>query len=683
MPLRRQLTLLIFISFAIALPRQAWADSAPPSSDPHHFDGTNLGGIIDLSRSWLVYGGDDRRFADPAFDDSHWQVAFLSQPLDRYSIHDQPIVWYRLHIQVPASAKRLSFSVDRFRGGMEAYVNGERVGELGQMTGGGELRQNNFHYLMPIPESALNGGNLVIAVRGAIGRGSGGERYFGGLSDATLGDSDLLQDEALLYYFKDLSSNSFRLLLQAITIFVLVALVIALPRQREFLALAISFVFGAADNIVHILTDTSIELLASTFTQNMVEAILSLGMFVTLLEFINLALAKVSARWIRLIQVCLVLSLFFEFGWTLAVVSRQNPFSAALSLGYSALQFVIWLPFIFLLPGLLVWNWRKRRNPDAGLLLIPVLLGLVVKAYIILGFALAQLHVIHSFSGVVPIRVFGVQWAEVGDVTVNLALLLYIILRVVRTVREGARYASEVEAAQTVQKVLLARSQQPTPGFKVETVYLPASEVGGDFFLVCPCNDGSLLAVVGDVAGKGMLAAMRVSVILGILRREDSRQPGFILQRLNEAMMLQGDMGLTTACCVRIERDGRYVVANAGHISPYIAGREVATAGALPLGIAPAQEYEEMEGRLENNEAFVLMSDGVVEARSPAKELLGFKRLADLTRLSAGEIANTAKLFGQEDDITVLSIACQGVVREERFGEVITPPSKSASHSVL
>jgi len=53
----------------------------------------------------------------------------------------------------------------------------------------------------------------------------------------------------------------------------------------------------------------------------------------------------------------------------------------------------------------------------------------------------------------------------------------------------------------------------------------------------------------------------------------------------------------------------------------------------------------------------VLMSDGVVEARSTSGQLLGFDRLAALTRKPAHEIADTARRFGQEDDITVLTLA--------------------------
>jgi hypothetical protein len=482
--------------------------------------------------------------------------------------------------------------------------------------------------------------------------------YSGGLSEATLGQSQLLKEEAALGVFRDLSSNGYRLLLQAIIIFVLIALVLALPRQHEYLALCISFFFTAADNVTHILTGTSFELLASTPVQVLVEVALGLGAFVAFLEFINLALGKTRIRWIRLIQLSFTLSILIDAAWTIEIVGRHVPSTPALSLGYSLLQFIALLPYLFLLPGILLWDWRRRHNSDAGLLLLPVLLVNALDGYQIIGNILAELHVIHPISSVVPIRALSVQWNEVSDVSASLALLVYIILRVVRTVREGARYASEVEAAQTMQKVLLARSQQATPGFKVDTVYLPAGEVGGDFFLVSPGTDGSLVAIVGDVAGKGMLAAMRVSVILGILRREDALEPGKILERLNDAMMRQGDMGLTTACCVRLERDGHYVVANAGHISPYIAGREVVTAGALPLGIVPDQRYEQLEGLLANGEAFVLMSDGVVEAQSPGKELYGFERLPALTRLAANEIAQTAKLFGQQDDITVMTISC-------------------------
>ena len=227
----------------------------------------------------------------------------------------------------------------------------------------------------------------------------------------------------------------------------------------------------------------------------------------------------------------------------------------------------------------------------------------------------------------------------------------------VETARERAAFAAEFQAASTVQQLLLQSASRSTPGFHVDSVYLPASEVGGDFFLVSPTPDGSLTAVVGDVSGKGLTAAMRVSMILGALRRETSSDPGSILASLNNALLSQDQLGFTTACCIRISLTGEYIIANAGHIAPYISGIEVQAPAALPLGLVPDQSYELVRGTLYPHERIVLMSDGVPEARSENGELYGFERLPSLTLLSAQQIAEAAQRFGQEDDITVVTVA--------------------------
>jgi serine phosphatase RsbU (regulator of sigma subunit) len=252
---------------------------------------------------------------------------------------------------------------------------------------------------------------------------------------------------------------------------------------------------------------------------------------------------------------------------------------------------------------------------------------------------------------------YSVDFYAVSAFFFLIAVLIFLVQRTVRIARERNRAAAELEAARTTQQILLARSAQPTPGFHVETVYHPASEVGGDFFLVSSMPNGGLIAIIGDVSGKGLIAAMRVAMILGVLRREDSWEPAQVLHNLNDALLTKGEAGFTTACCVRIETDGCYTLANAGHIAPYIDGREVDTPPALPLGVASDRYFESVSGSLAINQRIVLLSDGVVEARSATGELLGFDRLAQLTLQSAREIADTAKAFGQEDDITVLSLS--------------------------
>ena len=150
---------------------------------------------------------------------------------------------------------------------------------------------------------------------------------------------------------------------------------------------------------------------------------------------------------------------------------------------------------------------------------------------------------------------------------------------------------------------------------------------------------------------------MRVAMILGAIRRETSHDPAEILAGLNSVLISQGQLGFTTACCIRIALDGTFSLANAGHIAPYISGAEISSPPSLPLGIAENQSYQIVRGRLNREERIVLLSDGVPEARSKSGELYGFDRLSKLTQLASTDIAETAKAFGQEDDITVLTIS--------------------------
>jgi two-component system alkaline phosphatase synthesis response regulator PhoP len=81
---------------------------------------------------------------------------------------------------------------------------------------------------------------------------------------------------------------------------------------------------------------------------------------------------------------------------------------------------------------------------------------------------------------------------------------------------------------------------------------------------------------------------------VGALRRETSHDPGEILSGLNNALIVQGQLGFTTACCIRISLSGEYTLANAGHIAPYLSGRELDTPPALPLGLIPEQTNKPM-----------------------------------------------------------------------------------------
>jgi serine phosphatase RsbU (regulator of sigma subunit) len=152
---------------------------------------------------------------------------------------------------------------------------------------------------------------------------------------------------------------------------------------------------------------------------------------------------------------------------------------------------------------------------------------------------------------------------------------------------------------------------------------------------------------------------MLVAAVLGSLANETHRKPASLLGYLNRAVFGRTGGGFVTACCARLYRGGRVVVANAGHIPPYLNNRELQIESGLPLGVAPNTSYSETELLAGGTVTFI--SDGVVEACDKKGELLGFERTATLTGKSASEIASAAQRWGQADDITVIRVAFANV----------------------
>jgi serine phosphatase RsbU (regulator of sigma subunit) len=89
---------------------------------------------------------------------------------------------------------------------------------------------------------------------------------------------------------------------------------------------------------------------------------------------------------------------------------------------------------------------------------------------------------------------------------------------------------SELEAARVVQQVLIPEKIPAIPGFAIASVHKPASLVGGDFFQIITTSQGGVLVVIGDVSGKGMPAAMTVSLLarLPLFAAYFSKDPIFL-----------------------------------------------------------------------------------------------------------------------------------------------------------
>jgi phosphoserine phosphatase RsbU/P len=259
--------------------------------------------------------------------------------------------------------------------------------------------------------------------------------------------------------------------------------------------------------------------------------------------------------------------------------------------------------------------------------------------------------------GLQPVRfgVFSIDLFEAALLLNNYALAGLQVQRAWQGWREGDALRVEFESAREVQEQLVAPALD-LPGFKIESAFLPAKQVGGDFFRVIPESGGVVLVVVGDVSGKGLKAAMTVSAIMGALRDHPSRSPSEILAHLNRVLHGQVN-GFVTCCAALIASDGTMTLANAGNPAPYCNGEEIAVEPGLPLGMIGKVAYAETRYQIAVGDQLTFVSDGVIEAANPRGELYGFERTRVISKQPANVIAELAKEFGQEDDITVLTLS--------------------------
>jgi hypothetical protein len=256
----------------------------------------------------------------------------------------------------------------------------------------------------------------------------------------------------------------------------------------------------------------------------------------------------------------------------------------------------------------------------------------------------------------------GVQ-ITLGDIA-NLLLVFVIagllLRRLLRTVRRQRLMELDVKQAQEVQRVILPEPIATLPGLAIESEYRPAREVGGDFFQIVPHpSNGSMLIVAGDVAGKGLQAGMLVALLIGAIRTSADFDPDplAVLRVLNQRLCGRSHAA-ATCLAVRIAADGGAMLANAGHIPPYLNREPLEIDGSLPLGMIEDAEFSVLHFRFTPGDRLMLMSDGIVEATDVNGKLFGFERIDALLRdaVSATALASAAQKFGQEDDISVISV---------------------------
>src|SRR5580658_7203877 len=273
---------------------------------------------------------------------------------------------------------------------------------------------------------------------------------------------------------------------------------------------------------------------------------------------------------------------------------------------------------------LIVQGYRRGKGRDRQ---VAVALGLFLVVRWTLS---ANFTALTHAPGFVDLG--GGRWAvtPAAIVVLGAATLVIFVRDLIEDRRAKQRLAAELEAARSVQQVLIPEEIPATPGFTIQCVYKPAGQVGGDFFQILPIKSGGVLVVIGDVSGKGMPAAMTVSLLVGTIRTlaHYTQNPSEVLGAMNQRMLTRSGGGFTTCLVLRADADGKLTIANAGHIAPYVAGKELPLENGLPLGLSAETTYAESVFELAPGQQLTLLTDGVVEARDKDGNLYGFERAA-------------------------------------------------------
>ena len=617
------------------------------------FDATTLRQPTELGVTWLVQPGDDPAYARTDFDDSQWTAVDTNLSLKHYFPNNHPnVVWYRLHVKVAPSQTGLALEEFNLTSAFEIYVNGKKLIEDGSVT---PYRPYTFaaRIVKRIPNEAIATGSVVIAMRMYVSGSEWISSYPGYFPyNLVIGQETALSDhiwlttigDNLLEWFFQFAGIGLGII--ALTLFA------AQPRQREYLWIFLLCLFTALHApfqfylLFHNLPSWAAYI--NGFF-NLIVLVFEALMFVAFLR-------TKPKLWL---QIALVLSAFGIFFGSWQTASGNGSQIGVLISVTPQLALVAGI-----LPVLLIVHWR-RGNQEAGILLVPALVS-CLATYVQLGiFVLGMIPALGAAAFQFQKAVF--NWT-VGPFTVNansldgclfeLSLAVILVLRTVRVAHQQAHLETEMAAAREVQQIMLPEPIERVQGFAIEGAYEPAQEVGGDFFQILPAQEGSLLVVIGDVAGKGMPAAMLVSVLVGAIRgvAEYTSDPAELLANLNQRLVGRVSGGFSTAQAARIFADGSVMIANAGHLPPYLDGKEVDVPGALPLGAKSGTRYEIVRFQLPRGSRLTFYSDGIVEAQNAKGELFGFDRSRELAMEPVAAIVEAAKKFGQQDDMTVVAI---------------------------
>lgn len=625
----------------------------------------------ELAGPWKFHIGDDPAWAHTDYDDSSWGTMDLSPPegsvdtslgisgyVPGWTVRGYPnhtgFAWYRLKVDVNGADRRLALKMPASADdAYQVFVNGTQIGEFGKFREHGVAAFSSLPQSFPL-QKKVRDGVVTIAIRMWMDSATPfNSPDAGGLhGPPVLGYASVIGALVRLDYddiAHDLGGGFLEMLILIMALVMAVALFCLDRQEKAYLWLALACLATLLGNSI---------VLAANFVP-------------VIPQTLGVILADVVLVPIRIGLWVLFWGYWFRI-WSMKGLHQLVwPLVAILMVGTAMLRPPLYGQQIpthlagSILPVLLVTKLAL------GLLLCGVAYrGFVhqrtegwMAAFAVLLVVIAnyqrELRLIHIRT-IFPFMGFSVGLGTISTILSLLVITVMLLRRFVMSQRMKEQWKIEIQQARHIQELLIPRKVPTVRGLVIQSEYRPMREVGGDFFQVLPTNTpDSVLVVVGDVTGKGLQAGMLVALIVGAIQSaaQHNSDPAEILHEVNK-QLCDHQQASATCLIMRIDSNGKVLLANAGHLPPYLNGREMSMEGALPIGIVSGSDLSIISFELQQNDSLIVMSDGVVESQNAKGVLFGFERTNELLLRHATpkEIAEEAQMFGQEDDILILEV---------------------------
>ena len=619
-------------------------------------------GVVPIDGDWQFHTGDDMAWVQPSLDDSKWETIHTD---DEWGAQGHPsytgFAWYRRHVDlIPSAGQSGNFSlyIEDAEDAYEIYWNGKLIGQYGSLPPHAKWYYQDFPQSFPL--NGAKSGVLAIRVwQRPLDAFDAAER--GGIYLPQVGDPDTIALRLGAREWGIIRGDIFDYGLVMLRVFIAFLCLVLWYRNRAehlFTWAAIYTAAPVALDIIRRLFRIPLPWTIARALNQPIYVLYLISMWFLLVWLLRLHDNRLMVRSTRVLGWVAIgigfadglLSLF----WAHAGPGMQwaNGFLATL------IVLIQFYPYIVIGIGLRQKQDAARWAVAIGALLLQLIYTLEA------GSALFRRFTHWSFFDFINQQLFAIQGVYFyPKKIVSLALFAAILYAVYRyAIEQQARHSvmeRELQSAREIQQVLVPAALPAIEGYAITSAYQPAMEVGGDFFQIIPNDDGSTIVALGDVSGKGLKAGMNVSMIVGVLRSEAGiTNPAEILGALNRCLAGRMAGGFATGMVFRIDQDGTVTFANAGHLPPYLNGQEYQLDASLPLGLIPYSDYTEVQLQLQPGDQLAVYTDGLLEATNPAGELYGFDRMKALfaKQPTAQEAMQAALDFGQEDDITVLTI---------------------------